>query len=190
MAQENKNYYYDRNGYNTYGVRGQASGGGGTDITKLEMTEADNVSYDPSTFEAAVSGNAAINTEDSIPVDLIIPISAGAGIAIDADEATHTLEVGLDSTVTGLIDRALLKPASAPANNQLVGINTSNAQTNLNLGTGLAVSGDAVNVTGLGYLTTAPTANNTAGDLKVVVLSSEPATRYLGYWYIILSSTT
>lgn len=37
---------------------------------------------------------------------------------------------------------------------------------------------------GLPYLTTAPTANNTDG-LKFVVLSSEPATYYTGYYYII-----
>ena len=35
------------------------------------------------------------------------------------------------------------------------------------------------------YLTTAPVANNTSGRLQIVVLSSEPATRYDGYLYII-----
>ena len=39
---------------------------------------------------------------------------------------------------------------------------------------------------GLGVLTTAPTAANTDG-LKIVVLSSEPATRYSGFLYIITS---
>lgn len=39
---------------------------------------------------------------------------------------------------------------------------------------------------GLGYLTTAPTAANTDG-IKIVVLSSEPATKYNGYLYIILA---
>ena len=34
------------------------------------------------------------------------------------------------------------------------------------------------------YSTTAPTANNTSGRLKIVVLSSEPATKYDGYLYI------
>lgn len=38
---------------------------------------------------------------------------------------------------------------------------------------------------GINYLTTAPTADNTAGDLKIVVLSSEPATKYNGYLYFI-----
>jgi len=35
------------------------------------------------------------------------------------------------------------------------------------------------------YLTTAPTADNTDSRLKIVVLSSEPVTRYNGYLYII-----
>lgn len=38
---------------------------------------------------------------------------------------------------------------------------------------------------GVSYLTTAPSANNPDGDLKFVVLSSEPATKYSGYLYII-----
>ena len=36
----------------------------------------------------------------------------------------------------------------------------------------------------INYLTTAPVADNTDGDLKIVVLSSEPATKYNGYLYI------
>lgn len=36
----------------------------------------------------------------------------------------------------------------------------------------------------VGYTTTAPTSNN-SGPLKIVVLSSEPATKYSGYLYII-----
>lgn len=39
---------------------------------------------------------------------------------------------------------------------------------------------------GLGYLTTAPTSANNDG-IKIVVLSSEPATKYNGYLYIILA---
>lgn len=42
-------------------------------------------------------------------------------------------------------------------------------------------------ISALPYLTTAPSANNTSG-LKIVVLSSEPATKYDGYLYIITGS--
>ena len=38
------------------------------------------------------------------------------------------------------------------------------------------------------YFTTAPVADNTSGFLKFVVLTSEPATRYDGYLYIITES--
>lgn len=38
--------------------------------------------------------------------------------------------------------------------------------------------------TGVDYLTTAPTADNTNG-IKIVVLSAEPATKYAGYLYLI-----
>lgn len=37
----------------------------------------------------------------------------------------------------------------------------------------------------LEYITTAPVSNNTTGMIKIVVLSSEPATKYDGYIYII-----
>lgn len=40
----------------------------------------------------------------------------------------------------------------------------------------------------ISYTTTAPSADNTSGNLKFVVLSSEPAQRYSGYFYIITSS--
>lgn len=38
---------------------------------------------------------------------------------------------------------------------------------------------------GVSYITTAPSADNTDGDLKFVILSSEPATYYDGYLYIV-----
>ena len=38
---------------------------------------------------------------------------------------------------------------------------------------------------GVNYTTTAPSSNNTSGRLEFVVLSSEPATKYDGYIYII-----
>ena len=41
------------------------------------------------------------------------------------------------------------------------------------------------NQLGVPYLTTAPTSANTNGKLIFVVLNSEPATYYNGYYYII-----
>ena len=46
-----------------------------------------------------------------------------------------------------------------------------------------------VGLTGqLPYLTTAPSADNTSGFLKIVVLASDPATKYDGYLYLIGSN--
>ena len=39
--------------------------------------------------------------------------------------------------------------------------------------------------TGISYLTTEPNADNPDGDLKIVILSSEPTTKYDGYFYIV-----
>jgi len=41
---------------------------------------------------------------------------------------------------------------------------------------------------GIPYITTAPSSDNTSGKLIFVVLSSEPATKYDGYLYIITGS--
>lgn len=42
---------------------------------------------------------------------------------------------------------------------------------------------------GVPYLTTAPVADNTNGKLKIVVLNSEPETKYDGYLYIIVDNS-
>jgi len=55
----------------------------------------------------------------------------------------------------------------------------------ISAGTGLSVSSGVASVSGVSYTTTAPSSANTSGDLKFVVLSSEPSTKYDGYLYII-----
>ena len=52
---------------------------------------------------------------------------------------------------------------------------------------GVNGSGNVAYTNSLPYLTTAPSADNTSG-IKIVVLSSEPATKYSGYLYIITGS--
>ena len=49
---------------------------------------------------------------------------------------------------------------------------------------GVNSSGNLAYTTGLPYTTTAPTAANTDG-IKIAVLSSEPATKYSGWLYLI-----
>ena len=49
-------------------------------------------------------------------------------------------------------------------------------------------NGSPLVISGITYLTTAPSADNTDGDLKFVILDHEPATYYNGYYYIITES--
>lgn len=60
----------------------------------------------------------------------------------------------------------------------------------LTIANGLTINGTAKKFAtdSIQASTTAPTADNTSGYLQIVVLSSEPATRYNGYWYIIIGS--
>ena len=53
-----------------------------------------------------------------------------------------------------------------------------------------STSGTFTSGNSLPYITTAPSAANTDGGLILVVLSSDPATRYAGYIYIITSSNS
>jgi len=54
--------------------------------------------------------------------------------------------------------------------------------------TGVKIGAGYFQTQSLPYLTTAPTGNNTNGNLIVVVLNSEPATYYNGYLYLISES--
>ena len=48
------------------------------------------------------------------------------------------------------------------------------------------MGGNGGSASGVTYLTEAPTEDNPDDDLKFVVLDQEPATKYEGYFYIIL----
>lgn len=52
-------------------------------------------------------------------------------------------------------------------------------------GIGISIASNTISNTGVAYVTTAPSSANTSGDLRFVVLDSEPSTRYDGYIYII-----
>lgn len=78
---------------------------------------------------------------------------------------------GTESDLTALqIDNIKYKIASA---------------TTYTAGTGINIANNIISVAGVSFLTTAPSAANTSGDLKFVVLNSDPATKYNGYIYII-----
>ena len=67
----------------------------------------------------------------------------------------------------------------------------SGKQDTLTTGTGITITSNTISAdtpSEISYLTTAPSADNTSGNLKIVVLSSEPATKYNGYIYFIAES--
>lgn len=75
------------------------------------------------------------------------------------------------------------------AKNDIIVGGTSGAATRLAKGAngtllGVNGSGDLAYLTGLPYVTTAPTEANTQG-IKLAVLSSDPPTKYSGWFYII-----
>lgn len=64
---------------------------------------------------------------------------------------------------------------------------SSDILSTLPISNGLTINGHTrkFGTDSIGYRTTAPTADNTSGYLGIVQLTSEPATRYNGYLYII-----
>lgn len=68
---------------------------------------------------------------------------------------------------------------------------SSDILSSLPISNGLTINGHTRKLAtdSIGFSTTAPTADNTSGYLDIRVLTSEPATRFNGYWYIILSSS-
>ena len=91
-------------------------------------------------------------------------------------------------TAIGYTDNLIDAANDNCINNWKINSKTSSS-TNATAGQVLTADGSGAtawgNVSQLGYLTTAPSADNTSGVLQIVVLSSEPATKYNGYLYII-----
>ena len=93
----------------------------------------------------------------------------------DGVDANGRLNINL-LTISGMEDGFVEKPSSSTTNNIAVFNSSGNV---VDGGSGI---GDF-----LKYTTTAPTAINNNG-IKICVLSSEPATKYDGWLYIITSS--
>lgn len=103
------------------------------------------------------------------------------------DVAANPTLAGTEDPLTGIeVDGTKYKvnqPIDVEGNP--AGVGGGSALTGLKIGNSVFKVRDG-STNGLGYLTTAPTAANTDG-IKIVVLSSEPATKYNGYLYIILA---
>ena len=78
-----------------------------------------------------------------------------------------------------------------PVNTALGNVTALTSTPPVNLRTGLTIAGTDYSFVSKQsyYLTTAPSSANTSGYLQFVVLSSEPATYYNGYYYIIAPTT-
>lgn len=96
---------------------------------------------------------------------------------------TYTYEPDTTVYVTPDTTQSQLNQITARLNQ--VDQSIAGKQNTLSAGTGISISSNTISMTGaLPYLTTAPTSANADG-LKLVVLSSEPTTKYSGYIYII-----
>lgn len=152
---------------------------------QVVMDEVTAVTYDNDTG-ATIEGTCKFTPEGADhDIEIIVPIMGSSEIVCDANETDDGLELHLDNDITNKLARALVTPATAPAETKLVAVDSTNAQAMIEAGVGIGISGSFITNEGVNYTTTAPTAANTDGSLKFVVLSSEPATKYDGYIYLI-----
>ena len=212
MSQETERYQLENNG-NTYLVRTTAGGGGTevvanpegeatTDLTKLQVDdtiygipEGTNVVANPTLegTESALTGLLVDDTKYAVVSGMTNPMTTAGDIIYGGSSGTPT-RLALSQNTHAVLksgwgvsqpvwDGVGIGDINVQAGNQYkVPFATSNGQA-YNLAMGKPASDF-----GLGYTTTAPTANNTDG-LKFVVLTAEPATYYDGYYYIIAPST-
>lgn len=64
---------------------------------------------------------------------------------IDFTKSGNTITANLASAVSDKVGRALITPITAPASNQIVGINTNGVQENMTIGSGLQYSSGVLN---------------------------------------------
>jgi len=86
-------------------------------------------------------------THDTIDTEAKLPLVArlNGGLVVDESQSGEKVEIAIDSVEKTKIDNSLQKLSSAPTEQKLVGINTSNAQNSLGIGSGLdIVNGDIV----------------------------------------------
>ena len=137
-------------------------------------------------FLAKIAGETPVDDEPRDSTEFWLNEIAEQGGGGSEVVANPTL-AGTEDPLTGIeVDGTKYKieqPIDVEGNP--AGVGGGSALTGLKIGNSVFKVRDGA-TNGLGYLTTAPTAANTDG-IKIVVLSSEPATKYNGYLYIILA---
>lgn len=108
--------------------------------------------------------------------DVVVPATISYSNLIDTDKVIFTDTV---SAMTLSTDGTSVKSSNINSEN------STNGQVLTSNGSGSASWQNPAVPSQMSYLTTAPTSANTSGNLIFVVLSSEPATYYDGYYYII-----
>lgn len=105
-----------------------------SDITQLNFKENDENGLDYENGKATFYGKSTIirdeNTQN-LEVDSKVELKISSGdddIVIDAGEDNSTLEIHLDNETRNKINRALLRPISAPSETEIVAVGTNNAQ--------------------------------------------------------------
>ena len=209
MSQETKNYQYERNDFNTYGVRGSASGGtevvanpegeATADLAKLkvddtiyELPEGTIVVGNPTLAgtEGALTGLQVGDTKYKVDSGMANPMTALGDMIYGGNSGTPTrLAKGTAGQVLKVNEWGT---NFAWGNETIKSIGNTNSyipSSVINYVTSAAGNDQALAAGYLQFTTTAPSANNTNGYLKIVVLTSEPATYYDGYYYIIAPST-
>lgn len=210
MSQETERYQLENNG-NTYLARASASGGGGTEVvanpegtatTDLEklkvgetiygIPEGTNVVANPTLAgtESALTGLEVGDTKYKVDSGMTNPMTTQYDMIVAGANGTPTRLYDDDPNLYNkFITRTNSSPVWSPISASMVIVGSSNKRFNVpyvtdNSNTSTFGIGKPASTFGLGTITIAPTANNTDG-LKIVVLTSEPATRYNGYLYII-----
>ena len=137
-------------------------------------------------FLAKIAGETPVDDEPRDSTEFWLNEIAEQGGGGSEVVANPTL-AGTEDPLTGIeVDGTKYKieqPIDVEGNP--AGVGGGSALTGLKIGDTVYKVRDG-STNGLGYLTTAPSADNTDG-IKIVVLSSEPATKYNGYLYIILA---
>ena len=214
MSQETERYQLENNG-NTYLVRTTAGGGGTevvanpegeatTDLTKLQVDdtiygipEGTEVVANPTLAgtESALTGLQVGDTKYAVVSGMTNPMTAVGDLiygGISGNPTRLSNQAVTDGhrylhyqSLTNSPEWGNITPSELyhTANNQVKTPYVSSNTAVFNM-----LLGKPAQDFGLGYTTTAPTANNTDG-LKFVVLTAEPATYYDGYYYIIAPST-
>lgn len=108
--------------------------------TENSVTYADGVVDYLGELKITLADNIIVNKPCSVKFN----IKGSETIVVDVDEFDNALEIHLDSDIIHKIDRALLLPLTPPTTSKLVGVDQTNSQNLLNVGTNLLIEDDTL----------------------------------------------